>query len=288
MQGPFVALCLCIVSAHMSDKIYDTGFREASDRMEAYADFVAVVRQLRQQCPWDREQTHASVKHLLIEEAYETVSAIENEDWGELKKELGDLLLHVVFHCVMAEESGRFTTRDVMEAEIDKLVRRHPHVFGDTSVSGVEEVLTNWESIKRADEQRQSVLEGVPKHLPTLLAAYRMQEKAAGIGFDFIRAADAWQKVEEEISEAREAINDAENVASREAEFGDLLFSLVNYARFAGVNPENALRRTNRKFRRRIKHIERCLSRDGRSMEDATLVEMDYYWEEAKQMEHAP
>lgn len=272
----------------MPDKIYDTRFREASERMEAYADFVAIVRQLRRQCPWDREQTHASVKHLLIEEAYETVSAIEDEDWGELKNELGDLLLHVVFHCVMAEESGRFTTRDVVEAEIDKLVRRHPHVFGDTSVSGVEEVLTNWESIKRTGEQRQSVLEGVPKHLPTLLAAYRMQEKAAGVGFDFARAVDAWQKVEEEISEAREAINGAEDATKREDEFGDLLFSLVNYARFAGINPEDALRRTNRKFRRRIEHIEQCLSRDGRSMEDATLEEMDRYWEQAKQTDHVP
>ncbi len=269
------------------EKLFDPVFTERPDAVEAYADFVAIVRQLRRDCPWDREQTHESVKHLLIEEAYETVSAIDEENWDELKRELGDLLLHVVFHGVMAEQDGRFTVKDVIEAESEKLVRRHPHVFGETSVSGVGEVLQNWEQIKlqeksgRPDAER-SALDGVPRHLPALLRAHRVQEKAAGVGFDFPERDGAWEKVEEELREFRALAEAGAPDQEKEQEFGDLLFALVNYARFVGVTPENALSRSNDKFVRRFRHIERRLAEQGRALKDAGLEEMDRYWDEAK------
>ncbi len=267
------------------EKIYDPAFAEPADRLEAYADFVAIVKQLRRDCPWDREQTHDSVKHLLIEEAYETVEAIDEQDWDELKKELGDLLLHVIFHSVIAEQGGRFTLKDVIEAETEKLVRRHPHVFGDVTVDGVDEVLANWEQIKMKEERKKSALEGVPDRLPALLRAFRVQEKAAGVGFDFPERDGAWEKVEEEIREYRTLAESGAAAQEKEAEFGDLLFALVNYARFTGVNPENALRRTNEKFGRRFRHIERRLAEQGQSMVDVDLAEMDRYWDEAKRRE---
>ena len=269
----------------MSDKIYDLAFTEPPDRLDAYADFVAIVKQLRRDCPWDREQTHDSVKHLLIEEAYETVEAIDEQDWDELKRELGDLLLHVVFHSVIAEQGGRFTLKDVIEAETEKLVRRHPHVFGDVTVGGVDEVLTNWEQIKMKEGRKKSALEGVPAQLPALLWAYRVQEKAAGVGFDFPERDGAWEKVEEEIHEYRDLVEAGALAEEKEAEFGDMLFALVNYARFTGVNPENALRRTNEKFRRRFRHIEQRLTERGLAMADVDLAEMDRYWNEAKRHE---
>jgi XTP/dITP diphosphohydrolase/tetrapyrrole methylase family protein/MazG family protein len=274
----------------MSEKIYDTAFAEPDDRLEAYADFVAIIKQLRRDCPWDREQTHESVKHLLIEEAYETVEAIDEEDWDELKKELGDLLLHVVFHSVIAEQDGRFTLKDVIEAETDKLVRRHPHVFGETEVEGVGQVLSNWEQIKMQErgassETRKSVLEGVPSQLPALLRAYRVQEKAAGVGFDFPEQAGAWEKVQEEIAEFHALAEADASDQRKEEEFGDLLFGLVNYARFVGINPENALRRTNAKFGRRFQHIEQRLAEQGLTMAEVDLAEMDRFWDEAKRLE---
>lgn len=272
---------------HMNEnekKIYDRSFTEQPAAVEAYADFVAIVRQLRRDCPWDREQTHESVKHLLIEEAYETVSAIDEENWDELRKELGDLLLHVVFHSVMAEQAGRFTMRDVIEAESEKLIRRHPHVFGDTAVAGVAEVLQNWEQIKLKEGKKKSALEGVPRHLPALLRAHRVQEKAAGVGFDFPEQEGAWEKVEEELREFHALVQSGAPAAEKEKEFGDLLFALVNYARFIGVNPENGLSRTNDKFARRFQHIERRLNEQGKALKDADLAEMDRYWDEAKEL----
>ena len=175
-------------------KIFNSEFTEDKANVEAYADFVSIVRQLRRDCPWDREQTHESIRHLLIEEAFETVEAIDRGDYDELKRELGDLLLHVVFHSVIAEGEGRFTIRDVIDSETEKLVRRHPHVFGDTKASGTEEVLQNWEQIKLKEGTRRSVLEGVPRTLPSLLRAFRIQEKAAGVGFDFPERTGAWEK----------------------------------------------------------------------------------------------
>ena len=279
----------------MSEKIFDRSFTEQPDAVEDYADFVAIVRQLRRDCPWDREQTHQSVKHLLVEETYETVEAIEREDWDELKKELGDLLLHVVFHSVMAEQEGRFTMQEVIRVETDKLVIRHPHVFGETAVDGVEDVLTNWEQIKMKEKGRKSALEGVPASLPALLRAHRIQEKAAGVGFDFPEADGAWEKVKEEISEFGELAGtgpratakpeSADHLDRLEDELGDVLFAIVNYARMRGLNGENALRRTNEKFARRFQHIEKRLREQDRGLHEADLAEMDRYWDEAKALE---
>ncbi len=271
----------------MSEKIFDAAFTEEGPSLESYADFVAIVRQLRRDCPWDKVQTHESVKHLLIEEAYETVEAIDDEDWGHLKKELGDVLLHVVFHSVMAAESGTFTLQDVIEAETEKLVRRHPHVFGDTEVANVEEVLTNWETIKIREGEKKSAMEGVPRHLPTLLRAFRIQEKAAGVGFDFPAPADAWEKVSEELSEFRQLADEGASIKEQEAELGDLFFAIVNYARIAGMNPENALGRTNDKFIRRFQGVEQGLEKDGISLVDASLEQMDAHWDRIKKEEGA-
>ena len=269
----------------MADKIYDPEFTEQGEPLEKWADFVAIVRQLRRDCPWDREQTHESVKHLLIEEAYETVEAIDDGDLVHLKKELGDILLHVVFHSVMAAETGAFTLQDVIDAETEKLVRRHPHVFGDVQVGSVDEVLTNWESIKIREGEKKSAMEGVPRHLPTLLRAYRIQEKAAGVGFDFPSPDDAWDKVAEELDEFRELAASDAPIAEQEKELGDLLFAIVNHARISGINPENALARTNAKFIRRFQGVEQALEAEGRSLVDATLEEMDAHWNRIKKTE---
>ena len=250
-----------------------------------YADFVAVVRRLRRECPWDREQTHDSVKHLTIEEAYELVDAIDAGDPAEMQKELGDLFLHVLFHAHIAETDGTFDIADVMRAEMTKLVRRHPHVFGDEVVGGTGDVLRNWEAIKRAEraeagspEAAPSALDGVPDALPALLRAERVQQKAAGIGFDFPDAEGAWAKVREEAEEVRRA----ESADALEDEVGDLLFAVVNYARLRGVVPETALRRTVAKFSRRFRHVEAGLA----DRPDApTLAEMDALWDEAKAAE---
>jgi XTP/dITP diphosphohydrolase/tetrapyrrole methylase family protein/MazG family protein len=272
----------------LDGKIYDAEFAESPERLEAYADFAAIVKQLRRDCPWDREQTHASVKHLLIEEAYEVVDAIDREDWDELAEELGDVFLHVLFHARIAEEDRRFSMEDVLEAETEKLIRRHPHVFGDRQAGDADAVLQSWEEIKQAeregeDDEPPSALDGVPQQLPALLQALRIQEKAAGVGFDFPDREGAWEKVEEELAEFRETIDDGAPDEEREAEFGDLLFALVNYARFADVNPENALRATNAKFTDRFSYIERRLREDGRSWDDVSLADADVLWEEAKE-----
>ena len=249
-----------------------------------FADFVAIVRRLRRECPWDREQTHDSVKHLTIEEAYEMVDAVDAGDPAELAKELGDLFLHVLFHAHIAETEGTFDLADVMRAEMTKLVRRHPHVFGDEVVGGTGDVLRNWEAIKRAERAEAgetdappSALDGVPAALPALLRAERVQEKAAAVGFDFPTPDGAWDKVEEEAREVRAAATPD----ALEDEVGDLLFAVVNYARLRGVVPETALRRTTAKFSRRFRHVEAGLAeRPG-----ATLVEMDALWDAAKATE---
>ena len=269
----------------MKEKIYEESFKSTKKTEELFGDFVAIVRQLRRDCPWDREQTHESIKHLLIEEAYETLEAIDEADYDHLRKELGDLLLHVVFHAVIANEDTTFDIDQVMLSEIDKLVRRHPHVFGDTKVSGVEDVLTNWESIKIREGEKKSVMEGIPNALPTLLRAFRIQEKAAGIGFDFPAPDDAWEKVDEELAEFKSLLTSGASADDQEKELGDLLFAIVNYSRMKGLNPENALGRTNTKFMRRFRHIEDRLGESGVSVVDATLEQMDVYWEEAKTVE---
>ena len=255
-----------------------------------YADFAAIVRRLRRECPWDREQTHDSVKHLTIEEAYELVDAIDAGDPAEMQKELGDLFLHVLFHAHIAETEGTFDVADVMRAEMTKLVRRHPHVFGDEVVAGTGDVLRNWEAIKRAeraeaaggaDAPPPSALDGVPDALPALLRAERVQEKAAAVGFDFPTADEAWAKVQEEANE----VQAAETADALEDELGDLLFAVVNYARLRGVVPETALRRTVAKFSRRFRHVEAALAEQGTDPAGAGLDAMDALWDQAKAAE---
>jgi MazG family protein len=244
-----------------------------------------VMKRLRRECPWDREQTNDSIKGHTIEEAYEVVEAIDDGNDAELQSELGDLLLHVVFHSEIAAGDGRFTIDDVLRSIIEKLVRRHPHIFSDTVVENSDDVKKNWEQIKM-DEGRESVIDGVPRSLPALLKAYRMQDKASKIGFDWEHGEDVWNKVREEIEELRVAV-ESRNGADIEDEMGDVLFSLVNYSRFAQVNPEDALRRTISKFDRRFRHVEKRLRETGREPREASLEEMDRYWEEAKRDEGA-
>ncbi|MCH8488051.1 MAG: nucleoside triphosphate pyrophosphohydrolase [Candidatus Cyclonatronum sp.] len=259
-----------------------TRFTAAPSRK--FDDLLRVMHILRNNCPWDRKQTHESIRDLMIEEVYEAIEAIDEGDMAELKKELGDILLHVVFHAEMAQESASFDMGDVIYAIQDKLISRHPHVFGDNdTVAGDSEVVKqNWEKIKQREQGRKSVLQGVPVHLPGLLRAQRMQEKAGAVGFDWQTWPEAWKKLDEEISEFREALetNDRDE---QEREFGDLLFSIVNVGRLAGLDAENALRTTNNKFLRRFSYIEESLAKTGRKTSESTLEEMDALWEEAKQ-----
>ena len=258
-----------------------------------FADFVALVHRLRRDCPWDREQTHRSVASLTIEEAFELVHAIDESDADEIRNELGDLFLHVLFHAHIAEAEGHFTLADVMTVEMEKLVRRHPHVFGETAVGGTGEVLRNWEAIKMAEREqagddgdKASVLDGVPQALPALLQAERVQEKAAAVGFDFPEAAGAWAKVEEELEELK-ALGEEGATEDVEDELGDVLFALVNYARFKSVRPEDALRRTIAKFSRRFRYIEQRLAEQNTTLGEASLDGMDRLWNEAKDNETA-
>ena len=248
-----------------------------------FNEFVAIVKRLRKECPWDHEQTNDSIKAATIEEAYEVVEAIDNKDYNELKKELGDLLLHVVFHSVIASESNRFELEDVIKSITEKLIRRHPHVFGETIVHGADEVKKNWETIKLT-EGRKSVLEGVPLNLPSLYRAYRLQEKAAKVGFEWSKKDDVWNKVTEEIAELEEA-DQSSNSVRVEEELGDLLFALTNYARFMKINPEDALRRANKKFEDRFAFIEKSLAEINIKITDSNLEEMEFYWEKSKTLE---
>jgi len=248
-----------------------------------FGEYVAVVRRLRKECPWDREQTHESIRHSLIEEAYEVVESIDHGDLGELKLELGDLLLHVVLHSIIAEEERAFTIANVMSESSAKLIRRHPHVFGDVRVSSSSDVKLNWEKIKLT-EGRKSLMDGVPKKLPSLLRSHRLQEKASKVGFDWKRKEDVWKKVKEEITELHEAEKKRSH-QHLEEEFGDLLFALVNYARFLKINPESALHRSTRKFARRFRQIEEELQKRGKKLEHSSLEEMDAIWNEGKKQE---
>lgn len=245
-----------------------------------FNEFVEIVKRLRKECPWDRVQTNDSIKAATIEEAYEIVEAIDNNDYEELKNELGDLLLHVVFHTIIAEDSNHFKIDDVIESIKEKLIRRHPHVFGDVKVSGADEVKKNWEEIKLS-EGRGNLLDGVPELLPGLQRAHRLQEKVAKVGFDWEKKEDVWKKVIEEIEEMHHSEKDGSH-DELEGEIGDVLFALVNYSRFLGVNPENALRKTNKKFINRFGYVEKKITGSGRKLSDSNLAEMDRYWEESK------
>jgi len=238
------------------------------------------MRRLRVDCPWDREQTNDSIKAATLEEAYEVLDAIDKKDYNELKKELGDLLLHVIFHSIMAEEKNEFKLEEVIDSIKEKLIRRHPHVFGETVVNGSDDVKKNWEVIKM-EEGRDSVLEGVPPNLPSLQKAHRLQEKAAKVGFDWEKKEDVWKKVIEEIEEMHKSEKE-ETHEELESEVGDVFFAMVNYARFLNVNPENALRKTNLKFIRRFKYVEKKVKETGKKINESNLTEMDKFWEETK------
>ena len=247
---------------------------------QLFGEYLEVVRRLRRECPWDREQTHQSIRHSLIEETYEVIEAIDHRDMGELQRELGDLLLHIALHVVIAEESGSFSMGDVLASNLEKIIRRHPHVFGSTTVSSVSEIRQNWERIK-LQEGRASVVDGVPRELPSLLRATRVQEKASKVGFDWKNKEDVWEKVEEEMRELTEAEGQSESEAIEE-EYGDLLFALVNYGRFLQVNPELSLRKAVDKFLGRFKAMEASLKQRGKAPHEASLDEMDRIWNEGK------
>jgi XTP/dITP diphosphohydrolase len=249
----------------------------------SFDDLVELVQILRKECPWDRKQTHQSIKDNLIEEAYEAIEAIDDKDMPELEKELGDVLLHVVFHSVMASETHSFQIGDVIYTLMDKLIRRHPHVFGDTDVDNEQQVAENWESIKQR-EGRDSVLDGIPVHLPALIRAQRMQEKAANVGFDWPERAQVWDKVREEIHELETTVEQQDDMEAITDEFGDVLFSLVNAARFMNLNAEDALRMTIKKFDQRFRYVEQRVKEEGFELSETDLNTMDKYWNEAKKL----
>ncbi len=253
--------------------------------LDAFAELLEIMDELRAKCPWDRKQTLDSLRYLTIEETYELSDAIIEEDLDAVKKELGDLMLHIVFYSKIGMEKEAFGIADVLETINRKLIERHPHIYGDVKVKDAREVLDNWEKIKIKNEKRKSVLGGVPVSLPPLVKAYRMQEKASGIGFDWESREQVWDKVVEELNELKAEV-DHEHRKKVEEEFGDLLFALVNYARFIDVNPEDALEKTNLKFKRRFEYLEKQARQDGKALYDMSLAEMDVYWEEAKKLEN--
>ena len=242
-------------------------------KLEAFGRLLTIMDELREQCPWDRKQTLQSLRNLTIEETYELADAILKEDLEEVKEEIGDLMLHMVFYAKIADEKKAFDIADALHAVCDKLVKRHPHIYGDVKVNGEEDVKKNWEQLK-LKEGKRSVLQGVPNSLPAMIKAYRMQEKTAQVGFEWENADQVWEKVEEEIAEFREA-----SEAEKEEEFGDILFSLINYARFKGIDPETALEKVNQKFKYRFEYIE---ANATKGLEEMSLEEMDALWEAAK------
>lgn len=250
----------------------------------SFDDLVKIMTILRKECPWDKKQTHESLKDLMVEEVYEAIDAIDQKNFDELRKELGDLLLHVVFHSEMAKENDHFDIEDVIYGIQEKLIRRHPHVFEEVEAETSEKVSQNWEAIKMQEKDRDSVLSGVPSILPALLRAQRMQEKAAAVGFDWEDWEDVWGKLEEELQEFREAIQVSDKEESKK-EFGDLLFSLVNVGRFFDLEAEDSLRMTNDKFQNRFQYIEKKLAEQNLDLREVTLHEMDQLWEEAKTTE---
>ncbi|WP_438964563.1 nucleoside triphosphate pyrophosphohydrolase, partial [Winogradskyella sp.] len=239
-----------------------------------------VMDELREQCPWDKKQTMESLRHLTIEEVYELGDAILDKDLDEVKKELGDVLLHIVFYSRIASETNDFDIANVCHSICDKLIERHPHIYGDVKVDNEEDVKRNWEQIK-LKEGKKSVLEGVPRSLPAMVKANRIQDKVAGVGFDWEKPEQVFEKVEEELAELKSEIARGDKNAI-ESEFGDVLFSMINYARFLKVNPENALERTNKKFIKRFQYLESKAKELKKSLKDMTLSEMDVFWEEAK------
>jgi XTP/dITP diphosphohydrolase len=259
--------------------------REA--KLQAFDRLLTIMDELRENCPWDKKQTLESLRHLTIEETYELSDSIIEGDLNEVKKELGDIMLHMVFYSRIASEARAFDVSDVLNSICDKLIERHPHIYSDVIANDEETVKANWEKIKLKTGNK-SVLEGVPKSLPALVKAIRVQDKARGVGFDWERKEQVWEKVEEEMGEFKAEFNAASNEAidkeKAQAEFGDLLFSLVNYARFINIDPEEALERTNKKFIKRFQYLETESVKDGKQMGEMSLAEMDVYWERAKKV----
>ncbi|MBJ6368341.1 nucleoside triphosphate pyrophosphohydrolase [Snuella sedimenti] len=253
-----------------------------ADQLKAFDRLLTIMDELREQCPWDKKQTMESLRHLTIEETYELGDAILDNDLQEVKKELGDVLLHIVFYAKIGSETKTFDIADVCNGICEKLISRHPHIYGDVTVNNEEDVKRNWEKLK-LKEGKKSVLEGVPTSLPALVKANRIQEKVAGVGFDWEAPHQVWEKVEEELSELKEEVK-VGNADRMESEFGDVLFSMVNYARFLNINPENALERTNKKFSKRFQYLEAKAKNLNKPLKDMTLAEMDVFWEEAKKL----
>lgn len=261
----------------LSYKIY-----QMDPRLQAFERLLTIMDELREKCPWDKKQTLESLRHLTIEETYELSDAILDNDLPEIKKELGDIMLHIVFYAKIGSEKQAFDITDVLNGVCDKLVHRHPHIYGDVSVADEEEVKANWEKIKLKEKANKGVLSGVPNSLPSMVKASRIQEKARGVGFDWDNKAQVWEKVEEEIGEFKhEADIESDKAVD---EFGDLLFSLINYARFHDINPDEALERTNKKFIKRFNFLESESKKDGKVMGEMSLAEMDEYWNKAKSL----
>lgn len=250
------------------------------EQLKAFDRLLSIMDELREKCPWDKKQTMESLRHLTIEETYELGDAILDNDLEEIKKELGDLLLHIVFYAKIGSETNTFDIADVANDICEKLINRHPHIYGDVKVENEEEVKQNWENIK-LKEGKKSVLQGVPNSLPALVKANRIQEKVSGVGFDWEQPEQVFEKVKEELAELQTeiALGDQDKM---ESEFGDVLFSMVNYARFLDVNPENALERTNKKFIKRFQYLEGKAKEAGKTLKEMSLAEMDVFWEEAK------
>jgi len=253
------------------------------EKLKAFERLLNIMDDLRTGCPWDKKQTLESLRYLTIEEVYELSDAILEKDMEEIKKELGDLMLHMVFYAKIGSETNDFDMADVLNSISDKLIFRHPHIYSDVKADDAETVKENWEKLK-LKEGRKSVLDGVPKSLPAMVKAYRVQEKVRGVGFDWEKPEQVWEKVQEELNEFHEEVAQSDNKERMEAEFGDVLFSLINYARFLDINPEDALERTNKKFIKRFKYLESESKKDGKSIADMSLAEMDVYWERAKKV----
>ena len=249
-------------------------------QLQSFEKLLHIMDELREQCPWDKKQTMQTLRHLTIEETYELGDAILDNNLEEIKKELGDLLLHIVFYARIGSETNSFDIADVCDEICKKLIHRHPHIYGDVTVKDEQEVKQNWEKLK-LQEGKKSVLEGVPKGLPALVKASRIQDKAKAVGFDWENSEQVWEKVQEEMQEFKDEV-DAKNQEKMEAEFGDVLFSLINYARFLNINPEDAVERTNKKFIKRFQYLESKADELGKPLMDMTLAEMDVFWNEAK------
>ena len=251
------------------------------EKLKAFERLLIIMDELREKCPWDKKQTIESIRHLTIEETYELSDAILDNDLNNVKKELGDILLHIVFYARIASETDEFNITDVINSLCEKLIHRHPHIYGDVKVENEEQVKENWEKLK-LKEGNKSVLGGVPKSLPSLIKASRIQEKARAVGFDWEKPEQVWEKVQEEILEFKHEVETTASKEKIENEFGDVLFSLINYARFMDINPEDALEKTNKKFIKRFQYLEQEASKAGKQLSEMSLTEMDIYWNKAK------